>query len=93
MHEVRKRAKEARYAHEAIGSTGDAERWEAVTEALGSYQDTVVVVARVRELAEDAAAAGGDVLVHDTVIAIERARGVKALADAVEALERARRGP
>jgi CHAD domain-containing protein len=57
-HRVRKLAKAARYCNEAIA--GDdaaiarrAERWEAVTEALGAAQDADIATQRLHALAAD----------------------------------------
>ncbi len=56
-HEVRKAAKAVRYACEALAeaygpeATASAKRWEAVTEALGDAQDTVVASEALTELA------------------------------------------
>jgi CHAD domain-containing protein len=55
LHEVRKAAKQVRYAYEVLGRSGatDASYWKGVTEALGVAQDAAVasfVVADLREL-------------------------------------------
>lgn len=63
VHEARKKAKAARYAWEAAAPVHDggkraATAWEAVTEVLGTAQDTVVVRERLLELADAAHRAG-----------------------------------
>ncbi|QFG67534.1 CYTH and CHAD domain-containing protein [Ornithinimicrobium pratense] len=64
LHEIRKRAKAARYAHEAVApSFGQdaaalAAAWEKATEALGVVQDSVVGEERLRRLTLAAREAG-----------------------------------
>lgn len=64
LHEVRKRAKAARYAYEALTPAFGEEAatlataWERVTEALGVVQDSVVGEERLRELTLAARDAG-----------------------------------
>lgn len=95
LHVVRKRAKAARYAHEAVGSSfgKDAQRatrrWEKVTESLGTFQDTVVISARLRELETAAAQAGEPTGPIAELIAVEQARGQTALEEARARLEEA----
>ena len=94
LHEVRKKAKAARYAHEALGPvSGSAsrameKRWEKVTESLGEFQDTVVVIARLHELAGAAAAAGDPTVTYDILLEREHERGQAALAKATKHLDR-----
>lgn len=94
LHEVRKKAKAARYAHEAFGHLGDraaradAERWEEVTENLGELQDTTVATERLRELAAEAAQAGQPVDSYAVLVGRQQARGRKALERAERALDR-----
>jgi len=57
LHDARKAAKQARYAGESVArvfgsdATAFAEAMEAVQEALGEYQDSVLTRQRLRELA------------------------------------------
>lgn len=93
LHEVRKKAKAARYAHEALGpvagsgSRTEAKRWEKVTESLGEFQDTAVVIARLRELAAAAAAVGDPTTTYDILLDREHERGSVALATATEQVD------
>lgn len=93
LHEVRKKAKAARYAHEALdaipgsGSPPMTERWERITESLGEFQDTVVVRAWLSEMAEAAAAAGDPTTTHDLLLRSEHERGHLALVKATEQLD------
>ena len=85
LHEVRKAAKRARYAGESLvvvhGGTakGWAARMEAVQEALGDHQDTVVIRAELLALAAAAHADGEDTFTYGRLHALEQAR-----ADATE---------
>ncbi|WP_051208585.1 CYTH and CHAD domain-containing protein [Propionicicella superfundia] len=91
-HDVRKLAKAARYANEAIvpwsGAPAEeaAGRWEAVTELLGTLQDTQVARERLRELAHDAARAGEPTHTYEVLLERERAAGARALAEGRDAL-------
>ena len=64
LHETRKKAKAARYAHEALalawGSSAKdtADRWERVTDSLGATQDTVTAREWLARTAEAAQAHG-----------------------------------
>ncbi|MGD7733272.1 CHAD domain-containing protein [Propionibacteriaceae bacterium G57] len=93
LHDVRKRAKAARYAHEAFGdlehagAKQHAQLWEGVTESLGDWQDTVVAEVALRQLAAEAAAAGQPTATHDVLIADEQQRGRLALVKATRQLE------
>lgn len=60
LHELRKKAKAARYAWEAIGEPGllEAALWKQVTESLGELQDAVVGAELIDELEAAAVAAG-----------------------------------
>ena len=64
LHETRKKAKAARYAHEALalawGSSAKetAEQWERVTDSLGATQDTVTARQWLARIAEAAQANG-----------------------------------
>ena len=59
LHEVRKRAKQARYAHEALipilgkPARRAAKRFEAVQEVLGDHQDAVVAATWLHDAAHD----------------------------------------
>ncbi|MDN5791002.1 MAG: CYTH and CHAD domain-containing protein [Micrococcales bacterium] len=93
LHEVRKKAKAARYAHEALdvvsgsGSAPMAERWESVTDSLGEFQDTVVVRARLSEMAGAAAAAGDSTTTDEILLRREHDRGIVALATATKQVD------
>lgn len=95
FHEVRKKAKVARYAHEAFGHLGDAgagdlaRRWEDVTDSLGELQDTNLTTDRLRELRAEAAVAGQPVDTYDVLIARQQERGDRAHRHAEQALDRA----
>lgn len=60
LHEVRKKAKAARYAYEAIGAPGtkEAATWKKVTESLGNVQDGHVGDGLLDELEAEAVAEG-----------------------------------
>lgn len=85
LHEVRKKSKAARYAYDALVPVfGDdaqeaSERWEHVTEELGEFQDTIVVTARLRELAAAAEAADESSFTYGVLVEREQARGRAAL--------------
>jgi CHAD domain-containing protein len=96
LHEARKAAKKARYAGEALKDVfGEpaarfATAMEAVQEALGEHQDSVVMRERLRELAEhesSPAAAFGLGRLH----ALEEIRGDQALADFEVAWQQAKK--
>ena len=59
LHEVRKRAKQARYAHEALTpilgkrARRAAKRFEDVQEVLGTHQDSVVAATWLQDAARD----------------------------------------
>jgi CHAD domain-containing protein len=59
LHEVRKRAKQARYAHELLAPLLDkrarkaARRYEAIQEVLGEHQDAVVALAWLNNAGRD----------------------------------------
>ena len=95
LHEVRKKGKAARYAHEAFGHLGDerasdlAEKWEAVTESLGELQDCNVTIERLRELSAEAVVAGEPSEPYDALIARQQERATRAHQQAERALERA----
>jgi CHAD domain-containing protein len=80
LHDLRKAAKRARYAGEALTSHygDDAARWatamEAVQEILGAHQDTVVIRDQLRLLATQAHAAGEDTFSYGRLHALEQAR-------------------
>jgi CHAD domain-containing protein len=95
LHEVRKRAKAARYAYDALVPVfGDAaqeasERWERVTEELGAFQDAIVVTARLRDLAAAAEAADESGFTYGVLVEREQDRGRAALESAKELLDAA----
>lgn len=98
LHDVRKKAKAARYAHQVLDAVPDhgsrqmASQWEKVTESLGEFQDTVVVIARLHELADAAAAAGEQTTTEDLLLKREQARGHVALARATKQVDKLTRG-
>lgn len=87
-HRVRKLAKGARYAHEAlIGPCGDDARqaaasWETVTEALGRVQDARMGRERLGQVAHDAERAGEATTAYDELAALAGAAGATALDEA-----------
>jgi len=96
-HEVRKAAKAARYACEALAdaygpdAAATAAGFEAVTEALGELQDTVVASETLRRLRDAAAPAARDApaAVYDALLARQDARRAAALAQGRTALDAA----
>jgi CHAD domain-containing protein len=54
LHDLRKRGKRARYAHELSGEAEVVERAKAFQDVLGEHQDSVVAEERLRGLAVDA---------------------------------------
>ena len=86
LHRVRKDAKRARYACEAAApvlgerARSAAERWEAVQEVLGEYQDSVVARGLLRELGVRAHAAGLDGFTYGRLHGLEDGRADAALA-------------
>jgi CHAD domain-containing protein len=80
LHEVRKAAKRARYAGEALTpSYGKpakawAARMEGLQEALGEHQDTVAVRSRLLTLAEEAAAVGENTFTYGRLHGLEDKR-------------------
>jgi CHAD domain-containing protein len=95
LHEVRKKAKAARYAYDALVPVfGDdaqeaSERWERVTEELGAFQDAIVVTARLRDLAAAAEAADESGFTYGVLVEREQDRGRAALESAKELLDAA----
>jgi CHAD domain-containing protein len=98
LHSARKAAKQARYAGEgAVRSYGSdagefAKRCEAVQEALGVHQDSVVVRELLRELALSAFAAGENTLTYGVLIGREECRADRAEEDFGAAWQHASRG-
>ena len=90
-HEVRKAAKAARYCSEALepvfGSRAEehAAAWEAVTDALGELQDSVVARATIASLAGDSTVTGALLAYQVGRGRAELARGRKALDAALAA--------
>lgn len=82
-HETRKKAKAARYAGEAVVEVFGAPAlalgkvYEAVTEALGQLQDSVIASAKLVDLAHRADAAGESTVTYWTLIARERSRAAQ----------------
>lgn len=87
-HEVRKAAKAARYCSEALEpvfgnrASDHAAAWEAVTDAFGELQDSVVARATITQLASDSP-------VLDSLLAYEVGRGRAELARGRAALDAA----
>ena len=81
LHQVRKDAKRARYACEAVspalsGKAGAlAKRWEAVQEVLGEYQDSVVARRLLRDLGVRAHVAGENAFTYGLLHGLENGRG------------------
>jgi CHAD domain-containing protein len=69
LHDLRKRGKRARYAHELAGSKKVVERAKRFQDVLGEHQDAVVAEERIRALALDApqdqAVAAGLLIAHE----------------------------
>ena len=88
-HETRKKAKAARYAHEALAlawgkpAKKSAKRWKKVTEDLGSAQDVVTAREWLARIAETAREAGEDTGPFDllTERAEQQARAAVAAGD------------
>ena len=80
LHDVRKSAKRARYAGDALVDAfgKDAKRYAgrmaAIQEALGDHQDSVVIREQLLELAAAAAAAGENAFSYGRLHALEQAR-------------------
>lgn len=95
LHEVRKKAKAARYAYDALVPVfGDdaqeaSERWERVTEQLGEFQDAIVVTARLRDLAAAAEEADESGFTYGVLVEREQERGRAALESAKGLLDAA----
>lgn len=91
LHEVRKKAKAARYAAEALveafgpEALARAKEWEAVTEGLGELQDSVVARQVIAEIRDAAAAAGESVFTYGVLTGLEHDRGeaVRSTVDAI----------
>ena len=85
LHEVRKAAKQARYAGEAVApvvgrrATRFAERAEAVQEALGEHQDSVVARAVLRRLAVQAHLARENAFTFGRLHGLEQSKADAAL--------------
>ena len=80
LHDLRKAAKRARYAGEALATRYGtpakawAARMEAIQETLGAHQDTVVIRAQLRDLALAAHTDGEDTFSYGRLHALEQAR-------------------
>lgn len=94
-HEVRKASKAARYGAEsltdAFGEPAErlAKAWEAVTEAFGEVQDTVVAEELLQRFTTAAAASGEDVQPYRALAELEERRRSEALAEGRLALKQA----
>ena len=79
IHDIRKRAKAARYADEAVApvlrSKGAAPAWTRLQEALGDYQDGVVAVETIQRACATARAAGEDTFTYGVLVEREAAAG------------------
>lgn len=79
IHEIRKRAKAARYADEAAAPVaegkGAAKAWTALQEALGDYQDGVVAIDAILRACTAARAAGEDTFTYGVLVEQEAASG------------------
>ena len=77
IHDVRKRAKAARYADEAVapvlGGKGAAPAWTALQAALGDYQDAVVSIEPTQTACAAARAAGEDTFTYGVLVEREAA--------------------
>ncbi len=84
IHDIRKRAKAARYAAEAagavVGSRADklAAAWTDLQEALGDYQDSVVAREVIMRISADARAAGEETFSYG-VMAERETAGARAV--------------
>ena len=84
LHEVRKAAKQARYAGESLESTfgRDAERYavamEDLQEVLGEHQDAVVTRDVLRDMGVRAHLAGENAFTYGFLAGLEQARGDQA---------------
>jgi len=81
LHEVRKAAKRARYAGEALSATFGqpakvfASRTAGIQSVLGEHQDTVVIRAELEALAQAAEEAGEPSFTYGRLHALEQSRG------------------
>ena len=97
LHEVRKAAKRARYAGEALTPAfgEDAARFaaamESLQEVLGDIQDSVVTRAELRAMAARAHAAGEDTFPYGRLAGLEEARAERIAEDYADALRAAAR--
>jgi CHAD domain-containing protein len=72
LHDLRKRGKRTRYAHELAGSARVVKRAKAFQDVLGEHQDSVVAEERLRSLSHEAPA--DQALAAGLLIERERAR-------------------
>jgi CHAD domain-containing protein len=95
LHEVRKAAKRARYAAESAApvlggaATRAASRMAAVQDHLGAYQDVVVSLAVLRELAEQAQADGQSAFTYGVLSGGDELRARQLLEQAPVVVRRA----
>lgn len=93
LHEVRKKAKAARYAYDVLvplfgdDAEGASKRWERVTDDLGELQDTIVVTERLRDLAAAAESSDESAFTYGLLVAREQERGRVARASAEQHLD------
>jgi CHAD domain-containing protein len=78
LHELRKRGKRVRYAHELSGAKAVVKRAKAFQDVLGEHQDSVVAEERLRAISHDAP--GDQALAAGLLIEHERARRANARA-------------
>ena len=95
LHEVRKAAKRARYAGEALtpafgaDAAGFATAMESLQEVLGDIQDSVVTREELRAMAARAHAAGEDTFPYGRLAGLEEARAARIGEDYADALRAA----
>lgn len=97
LHDVRKAAKRARYAADALvvaygrPARVFASRMKAVQEALGDHQDSVVIRREILQLAADAEQAGETTFTYGCLHSREEQRGALSEAEFTQRWERAAR--
>ena len=79
LHELRKRGKRTRYAHELAGATKVVDRAKALQDVLGEHQDSVVAEETLRALSHEAPP--DQALAAGLLIACERERRATARAE------------
>jgi CHAD domain-containing protein len=97
LHDVRKAAKRARYAANALAvpygrpARAFASRMKAVQDALGDYQDTVVIRQEILQLAADAERAGEATFTYGRLHSGQEQRGALSEAEFARCWQRASR--